>query len=498
MAVGALPRPDITTEPSIEPDPLPVYLRGPVLVVASVVLAGLSLLLARTPTYDVWAWLVWGREIAHLDLDTTTGPAWKPLPIAVTALLSPAGSATPALWLVIARAGGLLALGGAARLGYRAAGPLAAVGAAGALITVSLWLGYQLPYGMSESLLAALALWSAERHLQDRPTQAWWLLVAAALLRPEVWPFLIAYAAWLAYRRLVSRATLAAGLVLVPLAWFVPQWFGDGNPFRLGQGQVAPNGPLDQSHPGLASLRAIPADLVLWTQVGAVAGVAYAVAARDRLLLGVTAVGVAWAALIAVMAELHLSSGVSRYLVITQAAAAVLAGAGWVALVRFVRARLAGRGLADPVALALPVLACVAVAAGSVPTFLGQLRPLGHDVRHQEDLRVALPRAVSRAGGRSAILACGRPWVDPLQVTFVAWDLHLHISQVRAVPLPGAPLESYRSPMLQTRNRIQDPLSPVPFPFFTWHPTGQATAGGATWTVLSPCPPAGLTGSGPS
>ncbi|MGF7238080.1 MAG: hypothetical protein ACQSGP_24440 [Frankia sp.] len=487
MAVGALPRQGITTQPPVASDPLPGYLRGRVLLVVAVVLAALSLLIARSPTYDVWAWLVWGREIAHLDLDTTTGPAWKPLPIAITALLSPAGSATPALWLVIARAGGLLALGGAARLGYRAAGPLAAVGAAGSLITVNLWLGYQLPYGMSEPILAALALWAAERYLQDRPAQAWWLLVAAALLRPEIWPFLIAFAAWLAYRRQVPAPVLAAGLVLVPLAWFVPQWFGDGNPFRLGQGQVAPNGPLDQSHPGFASLREVPADLLLWTQVGAVVGVGYAIVARDRLLLGIAAAGVAWAALIAVMAELHLSSGVSRYLVITQAAAAVLAGVGWVALGRYARDQLTRRGAADRMAIALPGRVCVAVAAAAVPTVLRQLRPLAHDVRHQQGLEVALPRAVGAAGGRSALLACGRPWVDPLQVTFAAWQLHLHISAVRAVALPGLPLESYRGPMLQTRDRIEDPLSPMPFTFFTWHQTGEATADGATWTVLSPC-----------
>ena len=26
------------------------------------------------PTYDPWAWIIWGREVAHLDLDTTDGP----------------------------------------------------------------------------------------------------------------------------------------------------------------------------------------------------------------------------------------------------------------------------------------------------------------------------------------------------------------------------------------------------------------------------------------
>ena len=36
------------------------------------------------PTYDPWAWIIWGREVAHLDLVTTTGPSWKPLPVIFT------------------------------------------------------------------------------------------------------------------------------------------------------------------------------------------------------------------------------------------------------------------------------------------------------------------------------------------------------------------------------------------------------------------------------
>ena len=32
------------------------------------------LLVAVEPLYDAWAWLVWGRELAHLGLDTSSGP----------------------------------------------------------------------------------------------------------------------------------------------------------------------------------------------------------------------------------------------------------------------------------------------------------------------------------------------------------------------------------------------------------------------------------------
>ena len=46
---------------------------APVLI-ACLALAALSLIFPSTPTYDPWAWIMWGREIAHFDLVTTGGP----------------------------------------------------------------------------------------------------------------------------------------------------------------------------------------------------------------------------------------------------------------------------------------------------------------------------------------------------------------------------------------------------------------------------------------
>ncbi len=40
------------------------------------------------PLYDPWAWLIWGRELVHLDLDTGAGPSWKPLPALIDARCS--------------------------------------------------------------------------------------------------------------------------------------------------------------------------------------------------------------------------------------------------------------------------------------------------------------------------------------------------------------------------------------------------------------------------
>jgi len=89
------------------------------LAVAVLVIAALSLLIPSTPSYDPWAWLVWGREIAHLDLQTTGGPTWKPLPVIFTTAFSPFGAAAPDLWLVVARAGGIMGVLLAATLAFR-------------------------------------------------------------------------------------------------------------------------------------------------------------------------------------------------------------------------------------------------------------------------------------------------------------------------------------------------------------------------------------------
>jgi len=87
------------------------------------VLSGFTLLWISTPTYDPWAWIMWGREILHLDLNTTGGPSWKPLPMFFTIPFSLFGDdVAPYLWLWIARAGALLAVAMAYRMARRIVG----------------------------------------------------------------------------------------------------------------------------------------------------------------------------------------------------------------------------------------------------------------------------------------------------------------------------------------------------------------------------------------
>src|SRR3954466_4488878 len=103
----------------------------PLLVLGCFALAALSLAGPSVPTQDSWSWIVWGREVAHLSLDTTAGSSWKPLPVLFTTPFSLFGDIAPELWLVVARAGGLLAILFAYRIAARLAGPPLGVAAGG-------------------------------------------------------------------------------------------------------------------------------------------------------------------------------------------------------------------------------------------------------------------------------------------------------------------------------------------------------------------------------
>src|SRR3954466_12263936 len=89
---------------------------------ACLLVAIASLALPSGPTYDPYAWLIWGRDLAHLDLATSgTGTSWKPLPALIAAALAPSAKHAAHGWLVVARAGGMFAVFMAFRLAWRLA-----------------------------------------------------------------------------------------------------------------------------------------------------------------------------------------------------------------------------------------------------------------------------------------------------------------------------------------------------------------------------------------
>src|SRR4029079_5393482 len=82
--------------------------------------------------------------------------------------------------------------------------------AAAATMALSPWWLFNTALGNSEGLLAAAVVWAVVVHLEGRRRAAVIRGAAAALLRPEVWPFLGLYGLWLWRRDRGARGVLAA------------------------------------------------------------------------------------------------------------------------------------------------------------------------------------------------------------------------------------------------------------------------------------------------
>src|SRR5215211_7954929 len=213
-------------------------------VLGCFVLAALSLLLpARGLHFDSWAWVVWGRQIPLLELDTLGGPSWKPFPVVFTTVFAPFSKIDddipPLLWLVVARAGGFLSIAMAYRLASRLVGDepwlkvTAGVVAAAVMCITPRW-GLLIAQGFTEPLAAGLLLWAIERHLDGHRGHAFFLGFLVALNRPEFWPFLGAYAVFMWLKEPEHRVLVAVCLVLLPVMWIVPEWVGSGDPLSAG------------------------------------------------------------------------------------------------------------------------------------------------------------------------------------------------------------------------------------------------------------------------
>jgi len=401
------------------------------------VVAALSFLMPSAPTYDPWAWTIWGREILHLDLTTTTGPSWKPLPMVVTPLFALAGGLAPDLWLFVARAAALASVVVVFKLVRRLGGGAAGATAAAVGYALAAWTIRNGLLGNSEGLLVACALGAVERHLAGHRRQAFVLAVAAGLLRPEAWPFLGLYGLWLAWRMPSARVLVAAGFASLPLLWLLPELWGSGDLLRAMHRaqEPVPGTPGAASHPVTAVLERFQTMLTtsIWVGVIALLGL-LTLLALDRFTAGpsvrerraalfVVAAGAVLVAEVAFLSAGPGFTGSTRYLILPAAVVIVAAGTGvgWL-----VRALLAGRRPPRVVAAALVGLAAAAFAAPSV----AQLGPTVAQARDQGEMTDDLAAAVQHAGGRARLLACGAPVAGPFEVPSVAWQLHMHTRQV--------------------------------------------------------------------
>ena len=397
------------------------------LVLGCLAVAAVSLTTPSAPTYDSWAWLVWGREILHLNLVTLEGPSWKPLPVLFTTPFALFGDdVAPALWLVVARAAGLLAFAMAFRLAARLAGPWA-----GAIAAVSLLLAdrfiFNLARGTSEGLLVVCVLWAVERHLDGHRSQAFLLGFGAALLRPEVWPFWGLYGLWLVYEAWETQPpwreiALVFGLgALTLVLWFVPEYLGSGDWLRAAERARDPNpdSAAFAKSPFLEVFRRAEALLSLPVYAGALVATAIALLRRDRLQLALAAMAATLTVGVALMTEGGFAGNL-RYVALPAALVCVLAGVGWVEVVR--GARRWG-----------PLVA-VALAAWSFPYVSADFQRIEEDRAEtmfwSNFYGPNLTAAIAAAGGEEKIKSCGHVFSGPFQVPALAWRLHMHTDEV--------------------------------------------------------------------
>jgi hypothetical protein len=422
------------------------------IILGCLAVSALTLLFPSTPTYDPWAWILWGREITQLDLVTEGGPSWKPFPVLFTIPFSFFGQdLAPYLWVWVARAGGLFGCVMAYRMANRLVGgslygALAGVCAFAALLSSNKFVR-DAALGNSEPMLAGIFLWAFERHLDGRRDHALYLGMAAAVMRPEAWPFLGAYGLWLWFSEPRLRGRMVAFAVALPAVWFLPEWWGSGDPLRAGARANAPN-------PGSAAFDDIPALAVLHrfasytiapVKLGMLVAVGYAFVVwrrrrGEQLTLVLAALGLAWALLVAVMTQAGFA-GNQRYLIVTTAAVCVLGGIGAVRVLQGVE-WLARRRFGPRRAPAITVAALVLGVAVGMPTIVAKVDNTGRvrgGLEHEAYLWHDLKGLIDEAGGKEALLACGGVFSGPFQTQMVAYELGIHGIKVgwKVTPPPG-------------------------------------------------------------
>jgi hypothetical protein len=448
-------------------------------------LTALTFLAPSAPTYDPWAWIVWGREILHFDLSTVDGPSWKPLPVLLTTPFALFGSLAPDLWLFVARAGAIAGVVMAYRVARRLGG-VPAGAAAAAAYAIAPWTLRNGAMGNSEGLLVALSLAAVDRHLAGRPRHAFLFALGAGLLRPEVWPILGLYGLWLFWRDAGARKLVAIGFASLPALWLLPELWGSGDLLRAAHRAQNPRAnsaafaddPIGEVIRQFVAMLtpvvkvAVPALVVGWVLRGA------PWRREQRVVLALLAGGAIWVAEVALMTNDGFS-GNSRYLIMPAAIACVLGGValGWV--VRALPAALTRRPFVVPL---IAVVAAVGFAAPSVH----RVDNVRDSVYYQARLKDGLSGVIERAGGRDRLLACGTPYTGAFQVPAVAWHLGVHTTVVQSASAEGdAPP---RVPAVVFRSRTTSTSHAVPLLDSLGGEAGVDTiATGGGWRIVTRC-----------
>ncbi len=536
-----------------------------VLALVGLVIGALTLLIPSTPSYDPWAWLVWGREIIHLNLHTTGGPTWKPLPMIFTTIFALFGkSAAPDMWLVVARAGAVAAavmvfriaarftwmLSDRAGIGDRS-GPFVQRAAAlspGLLAGVIATLGLIFSgafitdnaYGYSEGLMTALVLIAIERHVDGHQRQAFIFGFFAALDRPEIWLFWGPYGLWLFWKDAGARKLVVGLFVLIPVLWFVPEYWGSGHFFRGVSRANHPrsNSPAYAKCPFCSEFRNAWVTVLSRIKIAALVAIAAAAALlgwarlagsdggdlgarvrgirewkfageRERAMFYTGAAGlagIAWWVVIAILTQAGFS-GNNRYLVLGAALLEVAGGVafGWAAieLARW-RRRLMEQTVGSEAVDRFPLLSgyaptvvLLALVFAFIPGFVGNsmtdIQRTHRSLVYQAHLREDVSAIIAKFGGAKRVLACGEVMTEGFQVPMVAYALDVRTLSVTAPPIhidPGT--QPAPATILQTRAQSNAHLLPAPQTIRDWetrdHVHYSTFMRVRTFYLLSTCP----------
>ncbi len=404
-----------------------------VVLVASVLFVTLT---RMQPEYDAYGWLVWGRQALHWNLNTNGAPSWKPLTFLFTFPYALSGRDQPWLWMVTAVAGAFSASVFAARLAYRLSGPApgrrhapvlaAAFAGVGVLGIVGYW--PLVLIASSDPMVAALCLAAIDCHLSRRPRLAFGLLVLAALARPEAWPFVAVYAAWLWRAVPGVRVSTVLGMLAIAALWFgisaltAKTWLRAGE-VALNTASTLRHDPIGGTISRFGGLYELP----MW--LAAAAGVALAVVRRDRVVLTLAGAALVWVAIEAGFA-VHGWPAQPRYMIEPAAVFVVIAGSA------VGRLLAAGPGVSQPLRWVGAAMVVILLAA-LVPTARDRFSVLRAEINQRRRAGIEIHRlagVIASDGGARAILACGTAVsVVGFQST-LAWYLGLNVGFVGHKP----------------------------------------------------------------
>jgi hypothetical protein len=480
------------------------------------VIAALSLLIPSTPSYDPWAWLVWGREIVHASLHTTGGPSWKPLTVIFTTIFAVFGNAAPDLWLVVARAGALMAVAMTFKVAWRVAAGLfggdgataarrlpvllAAAVAAASLINSSAFISDN-ALGYSEGLMTALVLIALDRHLDGARRQAFIIGFFAALDRPELWLLWGPYGLYVWWTDRGARKLVVGLFLLIPVFWFLPELWGSGHLFR---GVTRAHHPRSNSAAfakcpfctefvhhawprvmlrvkaiGLLAMALAAGGLLVtrrsWLRVRPIPGVA----GTSILLVLVGAIGWLWWIGVSVETQAGFS-GNDRYLVLGTALISIAGGVGWgwiaagvATLIR--RLGPVGRRYGTAAASSAAGALVAAVVLIATPPWIGPSIidvPATHRaLAYQANLRSDLGIAIRDLGGPARVRQCGTIMAEGFQVPMIAYALGVRTMGVEAPPNGIAP-PPWPKVIFQARDTRHAALLPLPDQIRAWEHDG--------------------------